>query len=77
MGERSLLAAVVQNLVGNAVKLSGDAPPVVRVEARREGKEWVVSKIVEHHGGRIWLDTEVRRGTTFRFTLPVVEEVVR
>jgi len=28
-------------------------------------------KIVEHHGGSIWLDTTVERGTTFRFTLPV------
>jgi signal transduction histidine kinase len=28
-------------------------------------------KIVEHHGGAIWLDTTVERGTTFRFTLPV------
>ncbi|TGN72864.1 HAMP domain-containing protein [Streptomyces bauhiniae] len=28
-------------------------------------------KIVEHHGGRIWLDTEHTDGTRFRFTLPV------
>ncbi|MGW5334417.1 sensor histidine kinase [Streptomyces bauhiniae] len=28
-------------------------------------------KIVEHHGGRIWLDTEYTGGTRFRFTLPV------
>ncbi|MFI9392334.1 CHASE3 domain-containing protein [Streptomyces bauhiniae] len=28
-------------------------------------------KIVEHHGGRIWLDTEHTDGTRFRFTLPM------
>ncbi|HST66792.1 MAG TPA: ATP-binding protein [Mycobacteriales bacterium] len=27
-------------------------------------------KIIEYHGGRIWLDTSVPTGTTFRFTLP-------
>ncbi|MEO6885257.1 MAG: ATP-binding protein [Jatrophihabitantaceae bacterium] len=27
-------------------------------------------KIVEYHGGRIWLDTSARSGATFRFTLP-------
>jgi light-regulated signal transduction histidine kinase (bacteriophytochrome) len=31
-------------------------------------------KIVEHHGGRIWLDTSVPSGTTFRFTLPARPE---
>ena len=28
-------------------------------------------KIVEHHGGRIWLDTEYEGGSRVRFTLPV------
>jgi signal transduction histidine kinase len=31
-------------------------------------------KIVEYHGGRIWLDTEVESGTRFCFTLPVIDE---
>jgi signal transduction histidine kinase len=31
-------------------------------------------KIVEYHGGRIWLDTDAADGTTFRFTLPALEE---
>lgn len=28
-------------------------------------------KIVEYHGGRIWVDTQVDQGTAIRFTLPV------
>jgi signal transduction histidine kinase len=31
-------------------------------------------KIVEHHGGRIWLDTDVPAGARFRFTLPARPE---
>ena len=30
-------------------------------------------KIVERHGGRIWIDQGVEQGTTLRFTLPVVQ----
>jgi signal transduction histidine kinase len=31
-------------------------------------------KIVEYHGGRIWLDREHLGGACFRFTLPIVKE---
>jgi signal transduction histidine kinase len=32
----------------------------------------IVKKIVEYHGGRIWLDLEVEEGTSVYFTLPVL-----
>jgi light-regulated signal transduction histidine kinase (bacteriophytochrome) len=114
-GEPALLAALLQNLVGNGIKFHGAEPPRVHLGATREGDVWELScadngigidpkyadkifvifqrlhgrdeysgtgiglalsrKIVEHHGGRIWLDPEVAaagdRGTTFRFTVPV------
>ena len=113
-GEPALLAAVFQNLIGNAVKFHGDEPPRVTLSAARDGDFWAFTcadngigiepeyadrifvifqrlhpkdaypgtgiglamcrKIIEYHGGRIWLDTDAGRGTTFRFTLPVVEE---
>jgi signal transduction histidine kinase len=30
-------------------------------------------RIVEHHGGRIWLDPDTRNGATFRWTLPTAQ----
>ncbi|HEU5108373.1 MAG TPA: ATP-binding protein [Micromonosporaceae bacterium] len=114
-GEESLLTAVFQNLISNALKFRGETPPVVRVSAERDGDEWVFTvadngigiepeyadrifvifqrlhpknaypgtgiglamcrKIIEHHGGRIWLDTESgASGTRFRFTLPALSD---
>lgn len=126
LGDRSLLVALVQNLVGNAVKFRGDAPPRVRIAVTRDdappddghgpgGDAYIFSiddngigiepryadrifvifqrlhpkeeysgtgiglamcrKIVEWHGGRIWLETRgPLGGASFRFTLPVPDE---
>jgi signal transduction histidine kinase len=116
--EPTLLAAVFQNLIGNALKFHGDdGPPHVEISAQRGDvdTEWVFTcvddgigiepeyadrifmifqrlhpkdayagtgiglamcrKIVEYQGGRIWLDTTAPDGrTTFRFTLPAIDE---
>ena len=110
-GDPSLLSALFQNLVGNAIKFRSDAPPRIEVSAEQADGEWsfrvadngigidqayaervfvifqrlhakelypgtgiglaLCKKIVEFHGGRIWLDTAVASGTTVCWTLPV------
>ncbi|MEU3766020.1 ATP-binding protein [Amycolatopsis keratiniphila] len=112
-GEKSLLVAVFQNLVGNAIKFRGEQPPEIEISAERDGDDWRFSvtdngigiseeyaerifvifqrlhgrgeypgtgiglalcrKIIEHYGGRIWLDTTVASGTRFCFTLPAAQ----
>ena len=36
----------------------------------------IVKKIVEYHGGRVWVDTGLDEGTAIRFTLPALPEDV-
>ena len=112
LADRANLCRVFQNLIGNAVKFSGDQAARVNIDAEREGDHWrfsvrdngigmnpeharrifepfqrlhgeedypgtgiglaVCERIIDQHGGRIWVSSAPGEGSVFQFTLPAV-----
>jgi two-component system NtrC family sensor kinase len=74
---------LLQNLLGNAIKYRRpEEPPRIHISASLRDDDWVLSvadngigiaicrKIVENLGGRIWVESEPGKGSTFFCTLP-------
>ncbi len=109
-GDKTFIAGLFANLVGNAIKFRGEAAPIITIRGEQRNGQCMCSvsdngigietdhgdtvfhmfrrhaaqdrypgqgiglamckRIVEHHGGILWYDSQAGSGTTFHFTLP-------
>jgi len=109
-GDPAMLKGLFENLLDNAIKFRGEAPPRIHITCERKGTAWLCAvrdnglglsaedvddvflmfhrgsrepaqpgigiglamcrKIVQQHGGSIWIDSEPGEGTTILFTFP-------
>ncbi len=108
--DRTQVAQIFQNLIGNAIKFRGKTAPVISVQAEKTAElcrfsvndngigiapeyaenifvvfqrlhartEYpgngiglaICKKIIDHNGGKIWVESQAGSGSSFKFTLP-------